>query len=346
MLKVAARGQYDAGIDCGFVLYDCGLPTQNFNRTPREAQLIKFHYAFDKLHLQPGMALLDIGCGMGEWLYWLKNEKQMKCVGLNVTKGHADVVEDRGIPCLNGTWQFFLKKAEKGDREFISLYGGKFDCVTAWDTAEHYFKGQEIYNAKAQTIAYRKLFKFASFLVNKKSSSGMFWISCLHQSRWLNQKPWTWTFYKEWFNCYLLNVHWDGAYPTDMTDDVNYKKKHQEGGKNAELCFGLKHRAAPQFTLEFEENKIEDYRMTSMLNTNHFGSFVFTWNLRLVYQCFCHLLCDPHFFICFYDTGFRRECAWMWSVGGVEKEISPTCPTKLLWQAYHVNADVDWWAEP
>ena len=67
---------------------------------PREAQLAKFHWAFEKLHLKEGYKLMDIGCGCSDWLWWLKNEKRMKVVGLNVTKARAVLGED----CLLNTY--------------------------------------------------------------------------------------------------------------------------------------------------------------------------------------------------------------------------------------------------
>jgi len=263
-------------------------------------------------------------------------------VGLNVTRGQADVVEDRGVPCLRGSWQSFLKKVETGDREFIALYGGKFDCVTCWDTIEHYVKGRDVYYAKVQRETYRNLFKLAHFLLNKKSPCGMFWSSTLHQSRWLCQNPLKWQFWLEWGNVYLMNITYNGCYPTDIVDELNTKKDKKNYD---ELCKGLKERAEPQFTLEYEEDKIEDYRQTSIINPNHFGNFIMKWNLRLLATCFVHMLCDPHFFLRFYNQAFRRENAWMWHVGGIEKDIAPDCPTKLLWQAFKFNADVESFAE-
>merc|ERR1711861_126340 len=65
------------------------------------------------------------------------------------------------------------------------------------------------------------------------------------------------------------------------------------------------------------------------------------WNLRLLATCFVHMLCDPHFFLRFYNQAFRRENAWMWHVGGIKKDIAPDCPTKLLWQVFKFNPTAD-----
>ena len=126
--------------------------------------------------------------------------------------GHADVVEDRGIPCLRGSWQSFLAKVESGDQEFIGRYCNQFDCITCWDTIEHYCKGKDVWNVKVIKKTYRDLFKFAHSLLNKNSECGSFWSSTLHQSRRLETNPLKWRFWLEWGNCYIMNTMYNGEF--------------------------------------------------------------------------------------------------------------------------------------
>jgi len=331
IMKVSCSGAYGAGIDLGFNLYDAGLPTEDYTRTPHEAQQAKYHHAWEKLELKPGMKVMDIGCGMGDWLAWMKNEKGCKVVGLNITRGHADVVEDRGIPCLRGSWQSFLKKIEDGDQAFISLYCNQFDCVTCWDTIEHYVKGKDVWNVKVIMETYRNLFKLAHSLLNKNSECGTFWSSTLHQSRRLCSNPLSSKFWLEWGNCYIMNCTYNGCYPTDIV-----------GGS---VCKGLKERAKPQFELIYESDRIEDYRMTSVINPNHFGNFVIDWNIRFIYSLFVEFLAHPHALSVMFNCMFRVESCWMWHVGGVKQTIAPDCPTKLLWQSFKFDPTIDSFAE-
>jgi len=330
-MKVATTGAYGAGIDLGFNLYDSGLPTEDYTRSPFEAQQAKFHHAFEKLDLKKGMKVIDIGCGMGDWLYWLKNEKDCKVIGLNITMGHADVVEDRGIPCLRGSWQSFLAKVEAGDKEFIGRYCNQFDCVTCWDTIEHYVKGKDVWNVKVIKKTYRDLFKLAHSLLDKNSECGSFWSSTLHQSRRLETNPLKYRFWLEWGNCYIMNCMYNGMYPTDIP--------------TGSVCKGLKERASPQFKLKYESDRIEDYRMTSIINPNHFGNFTVEVNLRFLYQTFVEFLAHPHAGIVWFNAMWRPECCWMWHVGGIKTEIAPDCPTKLLWQAFEFDRNVDSYAD-
>ena len=80
--------------------------------------------------------------------------------------------------------------------------------------------------------------------------------------------------------------------------------------------------------------------MTSVLNTNHFGNFEFNLNsidfwLNNIY----HLLITPHYLLWILNQS-RNETAWMWHVGGLNKEIDQDCPTVLFWDVYELKVKV------
>lgn len=84
------------------------------------------------------MRILDCGCGYGDWLYWLKTEKNCDVMGINMTQNHAEVVEGRGIKCLHTDWQSLFR-----DESRFAPLRNQFDAVTFYDTIEHYRKVSE-----------------------------------------------------------------------------------------------------------------------------------------------------------------------------------------------------------
>ena len=65
------------------------------------------------------MRVLDCGCGMGDWMHWLKDEKKCTVVGVNVTLAHALVVRGRGMRCIHSDWQTLFRD----DAQFDELRG-------------------------------------------------------------------------------------------------------------------------------------------------------------------------------------------------------------------------------
>jgi len=192
-----------------------------------------------QLGLKEGMRVLDCGCGYGDWLYWLKNTKNcevqppakiitsvfasellwwldislsriimclpatiiVQVMGINMTKNHAEVVEGRGIKCLHTDWQSLFR-----DEARFAPLRNQFDCVTFYDTIEHYRKVSETCIMRGSLgqwinrklgfeaiklsgditgVEYKELFAFAEAMIDPKSSCRAIWSSTLHLvSRW------------------------------------------------------------------------------------------------------------------------------------------------------------------
>jgi hypothetical protein len=104
-----------------------------------------------------------------------------------------------------------------------------------------------------------------------------------------------------------MNSVYNGQYP-------GCSKSYSLATCGVQHGFGLFHR----------ENRIEDYRMTSLVCKNHFGNFEFaTTTPRFYLAQLFGLFISPHYIIWQLDK-MRKECAWMWHVGGIEKKIDPT----------------------
>jgi cyclopropane-fatty-acyl-phospholipid synthase len=97
----------------------------------KEAQLAKIDLSLDKLKLEPGMTLLDIGCGWGATMKRAVEKYDVNVVGLTLSKNQAAHVEQ-------------VLAAIPGDREkSVELRGweefdGKVDRIVSIGAFEHF----------------------------------------------------------------------------------------------------------------------------------------------------------------------------------------------------------------
>ena len=95
---------YDAGNDLfermldSRMVYSCGYWQQA--QTLEEAQVHKLELICRKLDLQPGMSLLDVGCGWGGLARWAAERHGVSVVGITVSKQQLALAQQRvrGLP--------------------------------------------------------------------------------------------------------------------------------------------------------------------------------------------------------------------------------------------------------
>uniref|UniRef100_A0A7S0IY72 Methyltransferase domain-containing protein n=1 Tax=Calcidiscus leptoporus TaxID=127549 RepID=A0A7S0IY72_9EUKA len=323
-MRFITANPFGGGIDLGFNFYN-----GDYSKSADKAQTDKFEHAWKLLGLQEGMRVLDCGCGMGDWLYWLKTVKNCTVVGINMTDAHVLVVRKRGMKCIHSDWQTLF-----ADKARFAELAGQFDCVTFWDTIEHYCKASEITvlgglgrpggtevgtekgtrNEQKRIDTYGNLFKMAGELLDPNSSCGKMWSSTLHQTHSWKEEG----LYGFW-QIYAMISYYDGVYPY-LRDGLS--KFAPYGG----------------FKLTHEEDRTEDYRMTSLLERNHFGYVKYSGEPCALVSSLCCLFTDPHFWVFHIDAVLGLlglETCWMWHLGGIE----PHKPKKdaiamLLWQVY------------
>lgn len=80
------------------MIYSCGY-WENAN-TLDEAQEAKLDLACQKLHLEPGMKVLDVGCGWGGAAKFIAENYQVDVVGVTVSKLQAKLAREmcKGLP--------------------------------------------------------------------------------------------------------------------------------------------------------------------------------------------------------------------------------------------------------
>lgn len=89
--------------------------------TLEEAQNAKFDLALDKLHLEPGMTLLDIGCGWGGGLQRAIENYDVNVIGITLSRNQfeyskaklAKIPTERSVQVRLQGWDEFTDKVDR-----------------------------------------------------------------------------------------------------------------------------------------------------------------------------------------------------------------------------------------
>jgi cyclopropane-fatty-acyl-phospholipid synthase len=107
-----------------YMAYSCGYWVNS--STLDQAQEAKLKLICEKIYLEPGMTLLDIGCGWGSLMKYAAEHYSVKCTGITLSQDQVDLGKEncKGLPVA-----FQLK-----DYREIS---GKYDRVVSVGMIEH-----------------------------------------------------------------------------------------------------------------------------------------------------------------------------------------------------------------
>lgn len=264
------------GRDLGFNLFDGDL-----TKSRHQAQVDKWDFMIQQLGLEAGDRIIDIGCGYGDWLNYARS-KGMRVIGVNISPEQAIFARSHyHLDIVGRNWKGILE-----DPELKKKLAGKFDAVTFMDTVEHYVSGRywkewDSNHDDARGEVYTKMFAFAHQLLDPKSRVGRVFISCLHQT----PLPLT---LKMVLSRYLLIRYHSGMYP--YNDD------------------GLTKWSKDNFKELKRFDKTEDYRLTGVLDRQHFQAPILTWTTKKMRMIPVSFLLDPHYLHKWFDLYFH---AWM-----------------------------------
>lgn len=317
---------HSEGIDYGFNFYN-----GDYKKKPEVAQIDKFKFAIEKMGIKEGDRVLDIGCGCGDWLYYLQTVMKCKVAGVNITKAQADECRSRGLNVYTSNW----KDIKNNPKLRKALYG-QFDFVSFWDTVEHYVSMPEGVSLrggrKVRGGIYQDMFKLAQLCMDPKTidTKHRVWISCIHVRReffnWndglakmFNPENMTKQLY-----VYLLDKFHSGFYPS-------YYKCQRDGKFYDELVDNAKETG---LNLKYRKDVTYDYYMTSVLEPTHFGRHRF----KLTPQRMVALLMYP-----FLDSFWIHRVAWFWMESWMNqfdsKEIDQS--DTILWWLVFTKQTVD-----
>jgi len=98
----------------------------DFTLTLEEAQEKKFEFVTEQLGIKPGSRVLDLGCGWGGWLKYLRDNVGAEGIGINLSEGQVAACKKNGLTA-------YIQDARYIKPEDF----GTFDAITAFGSFEH-----------------------------------------------------------------------------------------------------------------------------------------------------------------------------------------------------------------
>ena len=132
----AIRYHYDVGNEFfGLFLdesmtYSCAIFSRGA-QTLEEAQRTKLDLVASKLGLQPGMALLDVGCGWGSFAIHAAQNYGVTVTGLTLSPSQAELAREK-VAAAGCSEQVEIRVAD-----YRELPGGSFDAIASIGMSEH-----------------------------------------------------------------------------------------------------------------------------------------------------------------------------------------------------------------
>jgi cyclopropane-fatty-acyl-phospholipid synthase len=132
----AIRYHYDVGNEFfGLFLdesmtYSCAIYSRGA-QTLKDAQRTKLELVASKLDLQPGMALLDVGCGWGSFAIHAAQNYGVTVTGLTLSPSQADLAREH-VATAGLSEQVEIRVAD-----YRELPGGSFDAIASIGMSEH-----------------------------------------------------------------------------------------------------------------------------------------------------------------------------------------------------------------
>jgi cyclopropane fatty-acyl-phospholipid synthase-like methyltransferase len=256
----------------------------------------KYERIYELMSLEPGMKVLDLGCGYGQWMAFLKS-RGVESVGATLSQNHRDHCSKQGLE---------VRIADA--RKIPSDLYGKFDAVSLLGSVEHMAKVS--WSPEQADEAYASIFEQARLAMKPDTKCGKVMITVInsHEKWTLSTKSFTELAYG-----YLIDRHYSGRYPVlDQMLAVS----------------------GPSFKRVHDSDQTEDYRYISIMNPNHFGNFSVSFDTlrKVVYAPFMFLT-DPY---AIHKWLYHLTGAWMWQFGGrspvpSRERKTPFC---LKWEVY------------
>lgn len=135
-----------------------GLFDNNWNLNNEQAFKLKFDTYFEYLKLEPGMKILDIGCGNGHWLQYCKN-KGVEGLGVTISESQYNFCKKNGLKVVLGDIQ----------KNILTTINDKFDAISAIGPVEHFSSISQDPETRFKILS--KYYEQVKNLINPNSNS-------------------------------------------------------------------------------------------------------------------------------------------------------------------------------
>jgi len=173
----------------------------------------KFKLITDICKIKPGMRILEIGFGEGDFMLYLRDHYNINAVGVSISCEQVNLVKGRGFTayCMN-SWNMTEEVLGKYD---LILQCGNLEYIRCTGDPEE------------------KYTDFSSIIYSLLKPKGKYFVTCIH----FNEQFKSFSLY-DYINCYILWSGNDGSYPRGSDSFAKYankaglKKLYQEDRTN------------------------------------------------------------------------------------------------------------------
>lgn len=227
----------------------------DYTKTLEQATTDKFDKIIALLGLKKGDQVLDVGCGLGDFLFHLK-QKGIHGTGVTVSPDQVRIASGRGLDV-----RYFDFRQEL-PQEFV----GRFDAVIFMGSLEHFCQVYTLLYPGQESETFQKVFVSARKALNPNSRVGKVYSTTLHMNS--NYR----TRLKDRLFLFLLHGHYSGNYPKEGV---------------------LVKASEPYFRVVHSYDASEDYQYSSIASNKHFGHFSVNWSLKKICWCVALFILNP-----------------------------------------------------
>lgn len=248
-----------------------GLFEGDFTKSIEQATLDKYQRIVALLGLERGHRVLDVGCGLGDFLSYLQT-LGIAGTGLTLSPEQQRIAAQRGLDVRVIDFR----------QPLPPVLVGRFDAVTLIGSLEHFNTSYEMGDRHAANAVFAGVFRAAARALKPETPVGRVFSATLHNAA---SAHWTWS---DWLHAYAFHAHYSGLYP--LVGDFE------------RLC-------APWFAVVHRQDTTIDYQYSSLAARGHFGDFRVCWSPVKLAAALLLLMVNP-FAPWSWIYHYRRSWLW------------------------------------
>ena len=239
----------------------------------------KFELIAQKCNIQPGMRILEIGFGDGDFMDYIYEHYHIRPVGVSISNEQVKHMKDRGFKAYHmNSWDITPEKLGTFD---IVLQCGNLEYIlrTGQDQKEYYTKYSRIVNSVLKP-------------------NGIYFITCCHfNEKYFKSTKQSLDYY---LHMYYLWAGNDGCYPDSKNDFAKYANS-----------VGLK-------TI-YQEERTHDYYLAMTMCFSYFqsynGGFPMSFSISSLLDALFKTIAGPYYFhtyMCYLSLENHNWTPFMW----------------------------------